>query len=57
MFETAGMILFIGAILTIVFFIGLILIFIGWIIANIAFFTIKVPQPYVTEHELDEEKE
>ena len=57
MFETAGMILFIGAILMIVFFISLILIFIGWIIATIAFFTIKVPQPYVTEHELDEEKE
>ncbi len=42
-FETAGMLLFIGAILTIVFFIGLILIFIAWIIATIAFFSIKVP--------------
>jgi uncharacterized membrane protein len=47
MFETAGTLLFIGAILTIVFFIGLLLIFVAWIIATIAFFSIKVPpQPY-----------
>jgi uncharacterized membrane protein len=44
MFETAGTLLFVGAILTIVLFIGLILIFIAWIIATIAFFSIKVPQ-------------
>ena len=47
MFETAGTLLFIGAILTIFFFIGLLLIFVAWIIATIAFFSIKVPQqPY-----------
>ena len=47
MFETAGTLLFIGAILTIAFFIGLLLIFVAWIIATIAFFSIKVPpQPY-----------
>jgi uncharacterized membrane protein len=47
MFETAGTLLFIGAIMTIVFFVGLLLIFVAWIIATIAFFSIKVPaQPY-----------
>jgi len=47
-FETAGTLLFIGAILTIVFGIGLLLIFVAWIFATIAFFSIKVPsQPYV----------
>jgi uncharacterized membrane protein len=47
MFETAGTLLFVGAILTIVFFIGLLLIFVAWIIATIAFFSIKVPaQPH-----------
>ncbi len=47
MFETAGTVLFVGAILTIFFFIGLLLIFVAWIIATIAFFSIKVPpQPY-----------
>ena len=46
-FETAGTLLFIGAILTIAFGIGLLLIFIAWIFATIAFFSIKVPsQPY-----------
>ena len=39
-FETAGLLLWIGAILTIVF-IGLLLIFIAWIFATIAFFSIK----------------
>jgi len=39
-FETAGLLLWIGAILTIVF-IGLILIFVAWIFATIAFFSIK----------------
>ena len=43
MFETAGTLLFVGAILTIIFFIGLLLIFVAWIIATIAFFSIKVP--------------
>ncbi len=47
LFETAGILLFVGAILTIVFLIGLLLIFVAWIIATIAFFSIKVPpQPY-----------
>ena len=46
-FETAGTLLFIGAILTIAFGIGLLLIFVAWIFATIAFFSIKVPsQPY-----------
>jgi len=43
LFETAGLLLFIGAVLTIVFFIGLLLILIAWILATIAFFSIKVP--------------
>jgi uncharacterized membrane protein len=43
MFETAGTLLFIGAILTIAL-VGFLLIFIAWIIATIAFFSIKVPQ-------------
>ena len=42
MFETAGLVLLIGAILTIVFF-GLLLVFIGWILAAVAFFSIKTP--------------
>ncbi len=47
MFETAGLLLWIGAILTIVFFLGLVLILVAWILATIAFFSIKVPsQPY-----------
>jgi uncharacterized membrane protein len=47
MFETAGTLLFIGAILTIAFGLGLLLILIAWILATIAFFSIKVPsQPY-----------
>lgn len=37
-FETAGSLLWIGAILTIIFGIGLILIFIAWIFATIGFF-------------------
>ena len=40
-FETAGNLLWIGALLTIVFGIGLILIFIAWIFATIGFFAIK----------------
>ena len=44
MFETAGTLLFVGAILTVVFFIGLLLIFVAWIVATIAFFSIKGPQ-------------
>ena len=42
MFETAGMLLFFGAILTLVL-VGFLLIFLAWIIATIAFFSIKVP--------------
>ncbi len=49
-FETAGTLLWWGAILTIVF-VGLFLIFIAWIFATIAFFSVKTssqapPQPY-----------
>lgn len=40
MFSTAGILLLIGAILTIVL-IGLILMFVAWILATIAFFSIK----------------
>jgi uncharacterized paraquat-inducible protein A len=39
-FETAGNLLWIGAILTIVFGIGLILIFIAWIFATRGFFVV-----------------
>jgi uncharacterized membrane protein len=47
LFETAGTWLFYGAILIIVFGIGLIIMVVAWIIATIAFFSIKVPiQPY-----------
>ncbi len=47
MFETAGMLLFFGAIFTIIL-VGFVLIFLAWIIATIAFFSIKVPpQQYV----------
>jgi len=38
MFRTAGLLLFIGAILTIVL-VGLILIFVAWILATVAFFS------------------
>jgi uncharacterized membrane protein len=48
MFETAGTLLFVGAILTIIFFIGLLLIVVAWIIATIAFFSIKAPQQQYT---------
>jgi len=43
-FETAGFLLWIGAILTIVF-VGLLLIFIAWIFATIGFFSIKSQGP------------
>jgi uncharacterized membrane protein len=47
-FESAGNLLWIGALLTIVFGIGLILIFIAWIFATIGFFSMKPsPQPTV----------
>lgn len=42
-FETAGNLLWIGALLTIVFGIGLILIFIAWIFATIGFFATRTP--------------
>ena len=41
-FETAGRLLWIGAILTIIF-VGLIIIFVAWIFAAIGFFSMKVP--------------
>jgi uncharacterized membrane protein len=44
LFHTAGTLLFIGAALTIVFFIGLILVFIAWIIATIGFFSLRETQ-------------
>jgi len=40
MFRTAGTLLLIGAILTIIF-VGLIIIFIAWILATVGFFSIK----------------
>jgi uncharacterized membrane protein len=43
MFETAGTLLFIGSLLTILL-VGFLLIFIAWIIATIAFLSIKVSQ-------------
>jgi uncharacterized membrane protein len=47
LFETAGTLLFIGAILTIAFGLGLLLILVAWVLATIAFFSIKIPsQPY-----------
>jgi len=48
LFETAGLILFIGAILTIIL-VGLALMVVAWILAAIAFFSIKTQpqqQPY-----------
>jgi len=51
-FATAGTLLWWGAILTIVFGLGLILIFIAWIFATIGFFSMKIQpqqqQPYTT---------
>lgn len=46
-FETAGTLLWIGAIMTILFGIGLLLIFVAWILATIGFFSMKTqPQTY-----------
>jgi hypothetical protein len=42
MFETAGLLLWIGAILTIIF-VGLFLILVAWILLAIAFFSMKAP--------------
>jgi len=47
MFETAGMLLFFGAIFTIIL-VGFVMIFLAWIIATIAFFSIKVPPQQYT---------
>ncbi len=45
LFHTAGSLLFIGAVLTIIV-IGIVLVFIAWLIAMIAFFSIRTgPQP------------
>ena len=43
-FETAGTLLWIGALLTIIG-VGVLLIFIAWIFAVIGFFTMRDPQP------------
>jgi uncharacterized membrane protein len=49
MFKTAGLLLLIGAILTIVV-VGLILIFVAWILLTVAFFSISsAPQPSVPQ--------
>ena len=42
MFRTAGLLLLIGAVLTIVL-VGFVLLFVGWILATVAFFSIKTP--------------
>lgn len=48
LFETAGTWLFYGAVLIIMFGIGFIIMFVAWIMATIAFFSIKAPsQTYV----------
>jgi len=44
LFHTAGTLMFIGAVLIIVFFVGLILFFIAWIIATIGFFSLRSTQ-------------
>ena len=49
MFETAGMLLFFGAISTMILM-GFLLIFLAWIIATIAFFSIKLPAATVQLH-------
>ena len=50
-FATAGSLLWWGSILTIIFGVGFILIFIVWIFAVIGFFTIRAPQqqPYAPQ--------
>ncbi len=47
-FETAGMLLWAGSLLTI-FIVGLLLIFVAWIFAVIGFFTMKSPQQYASQ--------
>ena len=42
MFRTAGLLLLLGASLTIVL-VGFVLLFIGWILVTVAFFSIKTP--------------
>jgi uncharacterized membrane protein len=42
MFRTAGLLLLLGAILTIVL-VGFVLLFVGWILVTVAFFSIKTP--------------
>jgi uncharacterized membrane protein len=44
LFRTAGLLLFIGAILTIIL-VGLILIFVAWILVTVAFFSIPTASP------------
>ena len=47
MFETAGLLLLIGAVLTIVL-VGFIVLLAAWIIATVAFFSIRAAQPAPT---------
>lgn len=49
MFDTAGLLLFLGAILTIIL-VGIILLLVAWILVAVAFFSIKTPttQPPAT---------
>jgi uncharacterized membrane protein len=44
MFGTAGLLMLVGAILTIVL-VGLLLMLIAWILAAVAFFSVKTPAP------------
>ncbi|MEM3703289.1 MAG: DUF996 domain-containing protein [Candidatus Bathyarchaeia archaeon] len=41
MFNTAGLVLLMGAILIIIFFVGIILMLVAWILAAVAFFSLK----------------
>jgi uncharacterized membrane protein len=45
LFATAGLLLFIGAVLLVLFFFGALLIWIGLLLLAIAFFTMRITQP------------
>ncbi len=47
MFDTAGLLLLIGAVLTIII-VGVVLLFVAWILATVAFFSIRVPVTQVS---------
>ncbi len=47
MFDTAGLLLLIGAVLTIIL-VGVVLLFVAWILATVAFFSIRVPVTQVS---------